>query len=44
MTALPICAIMFVALAVIILLLNRPETRRLEGVRSTSLPTRLNGE
>ena len=32
MTALPICAIMFVALAVIILLLNRPETRRLEGV------------
>ncbi len=32
MTALPICAIMFVALGVIILLLNRPETRRLEGV------------
>ena len=32
MTALPICALMFVALAVIILLLNRPETRRLEGV------------
>lgn len=30
--ALPICAVMFVALAVIILLLNRPETRRLEGV------------
>lgn len=30
--ALPICALMFVALAVVILLLNRPETRRLEGV------------
>ncbi|MDF1605560.1 DASS family sodium-coupled anion symporter [Nocardioides sp. YIM 152315] len=30
--ALPICALMFVALAVVILLLNRPETRHLEGV------------
>ena len=30
--ALPICALMFVALAVLVLLLNRPETRRLEGV------------
>jgi solute carrier family 13 (sodium-dependent dicarboxylate transporter), member 2/3/5 len=30
--ALPICSLMFVALAVVILLLNRPETRRLEGV------------
>ncbi|ONI84594.1 anion transporter [Saccharothrix sp. ALI-22-I] len=31
-TALPICALMFVALAVILLLLNRPEIRRIEGV------------
>lgn len=30
--ALPICGLMFVALAVVILLLNRPETKRLEGV------------
>ena len=30
--AAPICALMFVALAVVILLLNRPELRRLEGV------------
>lgn len=30
--ALPICALMFVALAIIVVLLNRPETRRLEGV------------
>lgn len=30
--ALPICALMFVALGAIILLLNRPETRHLEGV------------
>lgn len=30
--ALPICALMFVALGAVILLLNRPETRRLEGV------------
>ncbi|MDT9595367.1 DASS family sodium-coupled anion symporter [Nocardioides zeae] len=30
--AAPICAAMFVALAVVILLLNRPETKRLEGV------------
>ncbi|KRV51281.1 anion transporter [Wenjunlia vitaminophila] len=30
--ALPICAVMFVALAVILLLLNRPEIRRIEGV------------
>ncbi|WP_122818887.1 SLC13 family permease [Nocardioides pantholopis] len=32
MMAAPICALMFVALAVVILLLNRPEIRRLEGV------------
>lgn len=31
-TALPVCALMFVALAVILLLLNRPEIRRIEGV------------
>jgi solute carrier family 13 (sodium-dependent dicarboxylate transporter), member 2/3/5 len=31
--ALPICAVMFVALAVILLLLNKPEIRRIEGVR-----------
>lgn len=30
--AAPICGLMFVALAVVILLLNRPEIRRLEGV------------
>ena len=30
--AAPICALMFVALAVVILLLNRPELRKLEGV------------
>jgi sodium-dependent dicarboxylate transporter 2/3/5 len=30
--AVPICAIMFVALAVILLLLNRPEIKRIEGV------------
>jgi sodium-dependent dicarboxylate transporter 2/3/5 len=30
--ALPICALMFVALAVILLLLNRPEIKRIEGV------------
>jgi sodium-dependent dicarboxylate transporter 2/3/5 len=32
LAALPICAAMFVALCVILLLLNRPEVRRLEGV------------
>src|SRR5918992_1304622 len=32
LAALPICALMFVALAAILLLLNRPEVRRLEGV------------
>jgi solute carrier family 13 (sodium-dependent dicarboxylate transporter), member 2/3/5 len=32
LAALPICALMFVALAVILLLLNRPEVRRMEGV------------
>jgi solute carrier family 13 (sodium-dependent dicarboxylate transporter), member 2/3/5 len=32
LTALPICAVMFVALAAILLLLNRPEVRRIEGV------------
>ena len=31
--ALPICALMFVALAVVILLLNKPEIRKLEGRR-----------
>ncbi|PZG06266.1 SLC13 family permease [Nonomuraea aridisoli] len=31
-TALPICALMFVALAAVLLLLNRPEIRRIEGV------------
>ena len=30
--ALPICALMFVALAIVILLLNKPELRKLEGV------------
>jgi sodium-dependent dicarboxylate transporter 2/3/5 len=30
--ALPICALMFVVLAVVLLLLNRPEIRRIEGV------------
>ncbi len=30
--ALPICALMFVALAAVLLLLNRPEIRRIEGV------------
>jgi sodium-dependent dicarboxylate transporter 2/3/5 len=30
--ALPICSLMFVALAVVLLLLNRPEIRRIEGV------------
>ncbi|HEX2073395.1 MAG TPA: DASS family sodium-coupled anion symporter [Geodermatophilus sp.] len=30
--ALPICALMFVALAFVLLLLNRPELRRIEGV------------
>jgi sodium-dependent dicarboxylate transporter 2/3/5 len=30
--ALPICALMFVALAVVLLLLNRPEIKRIEGV------------
>lgn len=30
--ALPICALMFVALAVILLLLNKPEIKRIEGV------------
>jgi sodium-dependent dicarboxylate transporter 2/3/5 len=30
--ALPICALMFVALVVILLLLNKPEIRRIEGV------------
>jgi sodium-dependent dicarboxylate transporter 2/3/5 len=30
--ALPICALMFVALAIILLLLNRPEVRQLRGV------------
>jgi solute carrier family 13 (sodium-dependent dicarboxylate transporter), member 2/3/5 len=32
LAALPVCLLMFVALAVILLLLNRPEVRRLEGV------------
>ena len=31
MTALPICLLMFAALCVILILLNRPEVRRLEG-------------
>jgi sodium-dependent dicarboxylate transporter 2/3/5 len=31
--ALPIVLVMFVALIVVILLLNRPEVRRVEGVR-----------
>jgi solute carrier family 13 (sodium-dependent dicarboxylate transporter), member 2/3/5 len=31
-SALPICAIMFVALVVVLMLLNRPEIRRLEGI------------
>jgi len=30
--ALPICAVMFVALAIILLLLNKPEIKRIEGV------------
>ena len=30
--ALPICALMFVALAIVVLLLNKPELRELEGV------------
>ncbi len=30
--ALPICALMFVALAIVVLLLNKPELRKLEGV------------
>jgi sodium-dependent dicarboxylate transporter 2/3/5 len=30
--ALPICALMFVALAIVLLLLNKPEIRRIEGV------------
>jgi sodium-dependent dicarboxylate transporter 2/3/5 len=32
LSALPICALMFVALATILLLLNKPEIKRLEGV------------
>lgn len=32
MMALPICAVMFVALTLVLLLLNKPEIRRLEGV------------
>jgi sodium-dependent dicarboxylate transporter 2/3/5 len=32
LTALPLCAMMFVVLAVILLLVNRPEIRHLEGV------------
>ncbi|MGP4110443.1 SLC13 family permease [Streptomyces sp. 4N509B] len=32
--ALPICALMFVALAAILLLVNRPEIRKLEGVEA----------
>jgi solute carrier family 13 (sodium-dependent dicarboxylate transporter), member 2/3/5 len=31
--ALPICSLMFVALVIIVLLLNKPELRRLEGVQ-----------
>ncbi|MDQ7903177.1 DASS family sodium-coupled anion symporter [Phytohabitans sp. ZYX-F-186] len=31
-TALPVCALMFVVLAVVLLLLNKPEIRRIEGV------------
>ena len=31
--ALPICAAMFVALCVVLLLLNKPEVKRLEGVK-----------
>jgi sodium-dependent dicarboxylate transporter 2/3/5 len=33
-TAVPICAMMFVVLAVVLLLLNKPEVRRIEGVES----------
>ncbi len=33
LTALPVCAIMFVALAVVLLLLNKPEIKRIEGVK-----------
>ncbi|MBG6088745.1 SLC13 family permease [Actinomadura viridis] len=32
LTALPICALMFAVLGVILLLINRPEVRRIEGV------------
>jgi solute carrier family 13 (sodium-dependent dicarboxylate transporter), member 2/3/5 len=32
LAALPICALMFLALAIILLMLNRPEIKRLEGV------------
>lgn len=32
MSALPICALMFVVLAVVLLLLNKPEVKRLEGI------------
>jgi sodium-dependent dicarboxylate transporter 2/3/5 len=33
LTALPLCALMFVVLVVILLLLNKPEIRRIEGVQ-----------
>ncbi|TDC54279.1 DASS family sodium-coupled anion symporter [Actinomadura sp. KC345] len=33
LTALPLCAVMFVVLAAVLLLLNRPEIRRIEGVQ-----------
>ena len=32
LAALPICALMFVALCAVLLLLNRPEVKKLEGV------------
>ena len=38
--ALPICALMFVALAIVLLLLNKPEIRRLEGVEEWVRPRR----
>ena len=34
LTAVPICAAMFVVLAAVLLLLNRPEVRRLEGIEA----------
>jgi sodium-dependent dicarboxylate transporter 2/3/5 len=40
LSALPICALMFVALCAILLTLNRPEIRRLEGVEEYVLAER----